>query len=157
MKIVEDDLSGNEIAELLSEHLDQMHSQSPPESIHAMGLQALQGSDAVFWSAWLEKDLAGCGALKPINQCHGEIKSMRTKLVHQRRGVARKMVQHIIDYATEQGMCQLSLETGSNEPFNAARKLYLSMGFHYCEPFGEYSDDPNSVFMTIDLANKTYQ
>jgi len=35
--------------------------------------------------------------------------------------------------------------------FEPARRLYAASGFSYCEPFGDYVKDPNSVFMTIEL------
>jgi putative acetyltransferase len=44
---------------------------------------------------------------------------------------------------------RLSLETGTAEAFIPARKLYESFGFAYCGPFGDYNEDPNSVFMTL--------
>jgi putative acetyltransferase len=48
----------------------------------------------------------------------------------------------------------LSLETGSHEAFKPAQRLYESFGFAYCGPFGEYMEDPNSVFMTMRLSAK---
>jgi putative acetyltransferase len=45
----------------------------------------------------------------------------------------------------------LSLETGSMQAFAPAQRLYESFGFTYCGPFGEYAEDPNSVFMTMRL------
>jgi putative acetyltransferase len=35
--------------------------------------------------------------------------------------------------------------------FEPARQLYAACGFNYCEPFGDYANDPNSVFMTMEL------
>ncbi|MCY8140428.1 GNAT family N-acetyltransferase, partial [Bacillus inaquosorum] len=46
---------------------------------------------------------------------------------------------------------RLSLETGSMASFEPARKLYEGFGFQYCEPFADYVEDPNSVFMTKKL------
>lgn len=151
MNIRLDDLQGPEIRHLLNEHLQQMHSQTPAHSVHALDLQQLRGQDVIFWSIWLENDLAGCGALKALTPHHGEIKSMRTKAEHRGKGIGRIMVQHIIDEARRQGMQQLSLETGACSHFVAARGLYFSCGFRYCGPFADYVEDPNSVFMTLYL------
>lgn len=90
-----DDLSGPEIAKLLGDHLEDMHRHSPPESIHALDLQALKSPDIAFWSAWEGGELLGCGALKRLSENHGEIKSMRTATLHIRKGVAAKLLAHI--------------------------------------------------------------
>jgi putative acetyltransferase len=45
----------------------------------------------------------------------------------------------------------LSLETGAMPEFARARAFYARHGFEYCVPFAEYTDDPNSVFMTKNL------
>ena len=146
-----DDLSGPEIRALLREHLDSMHSLSPPESVHALDLDCLRRPEVTFWSAWSQGELMGCGALKELDARHGEIKSMRTSGAHRRSGVARAMVRHIIAEARTRGYERLSLETGSLPAFVPARRLYASFGFSYCGPFADYVLDPNSVFMTRRL------
>lgn len=149
MEIKIDDLTGPEVAELVGEHLQGMLLNSPPESIHALNLEGLRKPEITFWSAWEGKELVGCGALKELDGQHGEIKSMRTSASHLRKGVAKRMLQHIIEEAKRRGYRQLSLETGSMDAFGPARRLYASFGFQYCQPFSDYIEDPNSVFMTI--------
>ena len=149
MDIKIDDLTGPEVAELVGEHLHGMSLNSPPESIHALNLEGLKKPEITFWSAWEGKELVGCGALKELDGQHGEIKSMRTSASHLRKGIARRMLQHIIEEAKRRGYRQLSLETGSMDDFEPARRLYASFGFQYCQPFSDYTEDPNSVFMTI--------
>lgn len=151
MVIKVDDLSGPEVAELIREHLHGMKLHSPPESIHALGLESLRQPEITFWSAWEGDQLAGCGALKELDGLHGEIKSMRTSSAHLRKGVARRVLQHIMEEAKRRGYRRLSLETGSMAAFEPARRLYASEGFQYCEPFADYKEDPNSVFMTMEL------
>ncbi|WP_088071565.1 GNAT family N-acetyltransferase [Gottfriedia luciferensis] len=151
MEIKVDDLTGIEVTQLIGEHLQGMTQHSPPESIHALNLDGLKKPDITFWSIWDQGVLVGCGALKELDQQHGEVKSMRTSSAHLRKGVARRMLQHIIDEARNRGYKRLSLETGSMDAFNPAKKLYSNFGFRYCKPFGEYIDDPNSVFMTLEL------
>ncbi|TDL32669.1 GNAT family N-acetyltransferase [Jeotgalibacillus sp. S-D1] len=151
MDIRLDDLSGSQVEGLLTEHLHQMSLHSPPGSIHALDAEALKKPDITFWSAWEGLELAGCGALKELNEKHGEVKSMRTSSLYLRKGVARKLLQHILAEAKRRGYTQISLETGSMKAFEPARKLYESFGFHYCEPFADYNEDPNSVFMTKEL------
>jgi putative acetyltransferase len=151
MNIKTDDLSGSEIYELLQEHLQSMRRHSPPESIHALDIEALRKPEITFWSVWDGGELLGCGALKEIDFQHAEIKSMRTSSLHLRKGVAKNLLDYIIKEAKRRGYSQLSLETGSMEAFEPARKLYANFGFRYCEPFADYVEDPYSVFMTREL------
>jgi putative acetyltransferase len=151
MQIRIDDLAGAEIRALLAEHLNSMHELSPPESVHALDVTALLKPDITFWTVWSEGDLLGCGALKELSPRHGEVKSMRTASAHRRKGVARAMLEHIIAEARRRSYARLSLETGSMLAFEPARRLYESFGFKYCGPFADYTEDPNSVFLTRAL------
>jgi putative acetyltransferase len=151
MDIRLDDLQGPEIVELIREHLQSMAEQSPPESVHALGLEALRLPDVTFWSVWSDSELMGCGALKQLNAQHGEIKSMRTAARHRRKGVAAHLMRHLLAEAKQRSYRRLSLETGSQDSFAAARNLYAGFGFQYCAPFADYIEDPNSVFMTKEL------
>jgi putative acetyltransferase len=146
-----DDLQHPAIHALLNEHLQNMYELSPLESVHALDLEKLRVPDITFWTIWENEVLLGCGALKELDQKHGEIKSMRTPRTHRRRGAGRAILTHIIEVAKERSYERLSLETGTAEAFIPARKLYESFGFTYCDPFGDYTDDPNSVFMTLWL------
>ena len=151
MRIEVDDLSRPEIHALLNEHLQSMHELSPPESVHALDLEHLRRPGITFWSAWDGSVLLGCGALKELDPKHGEIKSMRTPNTLRRRGAGRAMLAHIIAVARSRAYERLSLETGSMQAFKPAQRLYESFGFTYCGPFGEYVEDPNSVFMSLRL------
>ncbi len=151
MLIREDDLSGPEIKALLEAHLDLMRSISPPESVHALDLDALRAPEVTFWTLWEGAELLGCGALKQLDPTHGEIKSMHTAQAARRRGVARRMVEHILEEARRRGYRRLSLETGATEDFAAARGLYSGFGFTTCAPFADYVLDPFSAFMTLEL------
>lgn len=151
MEIKRDDLSGSEVVDLINGHLKSMTLHSPPESIHALDLKALRKPEITFWSAWEGDELLGCGALKELDKHHGEIKSMRTATHHLKKGVAKRVLQHIIEEAKERDYQRLSLETGSMAAFEPARRLYAGFGFQYCKPFGDYREDPNSTFMTKEL------
>jgi putative acetyltransferase len=151
MEIRVDDLRGAEITQLVLEHLGRLASLSPPESMHALGLEALRAPAVTFWSVWQGGELLGCGALKEIAAGHGEIKSMRTAQAHLRKGVAARLMQHIVEEAARRGYRRLSLETGSAAAFAPARRLYARFGFRDCGPFTGYVEDPNSVFMKKDL------
>lgn len=146
-----DDLTGTEVKALILEHLKGMSELSPPESMHALNIDGLKKPEVTFWSAWDQGQLAGCGAMKELDSGHGEIKSMRTSSAHLRKGVAKQLLEHIIGEAKRRGYQRLSLETGSMEAFEPARKLYEKSGFEYCEPFADYTEDPLSSFMTLKL------
>ena len=151
MRIEIDDLSRPTIHALLNEHLQSMHGLSPPESVHALDLERLRRPEITFWSAWEGSLLLGVGALKELDATHGEVKSMRTPAALRRRGAGRAILAHIIEMARARGYERLSLETGSHVEFKPAQRLYESFGFQRCGPFGEYTEDPNSVFMALDL------
>ena len=151
MKIEVDNLSRPEIHALLNEHLQSMYELSPPESVHALDLEHLRRPGITFWSAWDGSVLLGCGALKELDPKHGEIKSMRTPNTLRRRGAGRAILAHMIAVARSRAYERLSLETGSMQAFKPAQRLYESFGFTYCGPFGDYVEDPNSVFMSLRL------
>jgi putative acetyltransferase len=151
MTIETDDLSRPQIHELLEEHLAHMRRISPPESVHALDLDRLRRPGITFWSAWSGSKLLGCGALKELDPRHGEVKSMRTPAALRRRGAGRALLATIVATARSRGYSRLSLETGAQAAFAPAHRLYESCGFARCGPFGDYVDDPNSVFMTFEL------
>ena len=153
MDIRIDDLEDSQVHDLLREHLRNMALHSPPESVHALDIDALRGDDITFWAAWEDQELLGCGALKELDAGHGEIKSMRTSAAHLRKGVAKNLLDHILNEAQRRGYTRVSLETGSMAAFEPAQKLYAGFGFTYCGPFADYVEDPYSVFMTKDLAD----
>lgn len=151
MDIRIDDLQGNAIIALLREHKADLALHSPPDSCHALDLNGLRRAEVTFWSVWEAAELLGCGALKELDSAHGEIKSMRTVRGHARRGVATRLMGHILQEARRRGYRRLSLETGSMAVFEPARALYGRFGFEACGPFADYAEDPYSMFMTIAL------
>lgn len=151
MRIIVDDLSGPQIAQLLEEHLQDMRATTPLESKHALDLDALRVPEITFWTVWDDETLVGCGAIKRLDDTHAELKSMRTATDRKRSGVASALLSHIIAEATRMGFTRLSLETGSPDFFEPARRLYQKFGFVFGEPFGDYELDPYSVYLTRTL------
>ncbi|MFD7923091.1 GNAT family N-acetyltransferase [Streptomyces sp. NPDC059740] len=151
MEIVVDDLSGRAIAAFLDEHVRQMRTTTPPESKHALDLDALRGPEVTFWTVLDDGGVVGCGALRRLTPTHAELKSMRTSPARQRGGIASLLLEHIIGEARRTGLARLSLETGSGAFFLPARRLYEKFGFRECAPFGDYGPDPLSTFMTRQL------
>lgn len=151
MEIKIDDLKGKAIAELLEQHHQDMLIHSPPESVHALDLSALQAANVTFYSAWIQGELAGCGALKKLANGEGEIKSMRTSRAFLRQGVAVKILTHILAEAKKSNYKKINLETGTKEAFIPAINLYKRFGFSDCEPFSDYIEDPYSTFMSKNI------
>jgi putative acetyltransferase len=151
MKIIVDDLAGPEIATFLGEHVQEMRSLTPPESVHALDLDALRAPEITFWSVRDDDTLVGCGAIKRLDAGHAEVKSMRTAPSRKRSGIGSLLLEHIIAEASQMGFTRLSLETGADEFFRPAHRLYQKFGFAYCPPFAGYRPDPYSVFMTRTL------
>lgn len=141
-------LADPQVLGLLHEHLATFAQCTPAGSGHALDLTGLRRADISFWTVWDGPTLAGFGALRHLSASHGEIKSMRTARSHLRRGVASRLLEHLIREANARGYSRLSLETGAMDYCGPARRLYASFGFVRCPPFGDYGPDPNSVFMT---------
>jgi putative acetyltransferase len=164
--IDQDDPARDDVSQLLSEHLADMFATSPAESVHALDHSALSAPSITFWTAREDGELLGCGALKVLDSPHGsaehesakhgparygEIKSMRTTASARGRGVATLMLRHILDAARSRDFERIYLETGTEDYFAPARRLYVRNGFTACPPFAGYSLDPNSVFMELRL------
>ncbi|NQY14391.1 MAG: GNAT family N-acetyltransferase [Henriciella sp.] len=141
-----------EFAALIDAHAELMLSLSPPGSCHFLPMEGLRTPDVTVWEMRDGSDLVGCGGLKELSKTHGEIKSMHTLSTRRGAGLGRRMLQHILSEARKRGYTRLSLETGSMDGFIPSRTLYKSCGFELCPPFGDYVEDPNSVFMTFELS-----
>ncbi|MBM7035531.1 GNAT family N-acetyltransferase [Vibrio ulleungensis] len=140
-----------QIISLLEEHLSDMHATSPAESVHALDLTKLSTPDISFYSAWHEDTLLGCAAISQHCDKMAEIKSMRTTQASRNKGVAKALLNHLIETAKNRGYDELYLETGTMDYFKPARALYKSFGFTPCEPFADYQHDPNSTHMVLSL------
>ncbi|MFI2295492.1 GNAT family N-acetyltransferase [Isoptericola sp. NPDC019571] len=149
-----------DVRALLAEHLADMYATSPAESVHALDLTALLAPAVTFLTARDDDGtLLGCGALSELRPTtaasagQGEVKSMRTAGPARGRGVAGAVLERLVALARERRYASVSLETGPQEYFAAARRLYARHGFVPCGPFGSYSPDPCSVFRTLDLTD----
>jgi putative acetyltransferase len=149
--VVRGGLDDPRVQAVLEYHVTTARAETARGSAHALDLDALKSSDITFWSAWDGEAVLGVGALKRLSAAHGEIKSMHTAEAHRGAGVGSTILTHIIEFARLAGMTRLSLETGSWDYFKAARAFYKQHDFVECAPFGDYTADPNSVFMTLDL------
>lgn len=154
MRIAVDDPWRADVLALLEEHLADMYATSPPESVHALDPGALDAPGMTFWTLREDGVVLGCAALKELEPGHGEVKSMRTATAARRRGVAARLLDHVVGEARARRLARLSLETGSQDFFAPARALYASRGFVECEPIPGYAPDSHSVFMTLPLVEE---
>jgi putative acetyltransferase len=151
IQILQANLDDPRVVELIENHVTAARRQTAPGSAHALNLSGLRSPDVSVWVAHRGGDIVGTGALKILSEVEGEVKSMYTSPSARRLGIARIMLSHIIDTARNDGVRRLSLETGSWQYFHPARALYAAFGFVECDPFGEYREDSNSVFMTLSI------
>lgn len=140
-----------DLALLFQRHTAEMHADTPPESIHMMPRETLVSPEIDFFVLRRDGVPVGMAALKWLDPAHGEIKSMHILADARGAGLSRLMLDRLIDHARRAGLTRLSLETGAQSSFAAARGLYARGGFVECPPFGAYRADPNSVFMTRTL------
>ena len=150
-EIAVDDPRAPDVRALIERHLAFANEHSPPEDVHAFGIERLVDPAITFFSYRRHGELLGVGALKRLDEHHAEIKSMHTAEAARGQGVARAVLDHLLAIARERGFKRVSLETGTMAAFAAARTLYTARGFRPCEPFGDYFDSPNSVCMTLRL------
>ena len=141
-----------EIAGLISRHLTLMRASSPACSVHAMEATDLAEAGALFVAAF-DGDLpVAMGALKPLSQNHGELKSMHVLSERRGEGFAAAILARLLAEARALGIKQVSLETGSQDAFAPARAFYVRHGFVECDPFEGYGPDPASMFFTRSVA-----
>ncbi|MCE2737613.1 MAG: GNAT family N-acetyltransferase [Rhodobacter sp.] len=139
---------GADLGLLMQRHTAEMHADTPPESIHMMDAAQLAQPGIAFFVMRDTGVAVAMGAFKRLDGTHAELKSMHVLAEVRGRGLSRLMLTHLIAEAKAAGLVRLSLETGSQEMFRPARRLYEKSGFTECPPFEDYVDDPNSVFMT---------
>jgi putative acetyltransferase len=141
-----------ELSLLFERHTADMHAETPPESIYMMDKGALAAPGIRFFVMRDGGQPLAMGAIKRIDDTHAEIKSMHVLHEARGRGLSKAMLDHLMTAARADGFTRLSLETGIQSTFVAARALYAKAGFDRCSAFEGYWNDPNSVFMTKALA-----
>lgn len=149
--ILPDDLNDPRVLDLLSLHLEEMHSWSPPESVHALPPEKLRADDVAFFAAWEGERLAAVGALKALGADRGELKSMRAAPEYRGKGAGEAILHHLLAEARARGYRWVGLETGRPAPFQPAQSLYRKHGFAECAPFGNYVSDGFSLCMEKHL------
>ena len=117
----------------------------PAESHHGIAIEELLEPGVVFALARTpDGDAAGCGAFV----AHGEWAELKRMYVQpglRGRGVAQAVLAFLEAEALARGIAVMRLETGNLQP--QALRFYERAGYVRRGPFGDYDDDPHSVFM----------
>ena len=153
LKSIEGNFNHPEVNELLTKHFIELRAASPVGSAHVLDIQGLKVNSIKFWSLWENEKLLGCGALKFLDNGHGEFKSIRVHDSFRKKGNGIKIIKHLIDEAKKLNISRLSIETGAGDFFKPARKLFKQCNFEPCEPFAHYKDDKNSIYLTKLIHN----
>ena len=151
MKSIENNFENPEVNDLLKKHFIELRSVSPAGSTHVLDIPGLKIPSIKFWSLWENDELVGCGALKFLDDNHGEFKSIRIADQFRKNGLGIKIIDHLINEAKKLNIKKISVETGSGDFFLSARKLFKKCGFEPCEPFAHYKEDPNSCYFSMNL------
>jgi len=138
----------DELAHVLQAHWIFCTSSTPIEHVYALDASKLFSPDITVFGARIDGELVGVGAMRKLDQLHGELKSMHTLAKSRGSGVGKAMVAYIEDFARSSGIERVSLETGTNEAFRPARQLYKSLGYQSCEAFGDYVLSEDNTCMT---------
>jgi len=153
IKSIEGNFNHPEVNELLTKHFVELRAASPEGSAHVLDIPGLKVPSIKFWSLWENNKLMGCGALKFLDNDHGEFKSIRVHDHFRNKGFGIKIIKHLIEEAKKLKIKRLSIETGAGKYFNPARKLFKSCNFEPCAPFAHYKEDVNSIYLTKLISN----
>ena len=153
IKSIEGNFDHPEVNELLTKHFIELRAASPEGSAHVLDIPGLKTPSIKFWSLWENDKLMGCGALKFLDKDHGEFKSIRVHDDFRNKGNGIKVIDHLIYEAKKLDIKRISIETGSGNFFEPARKLFKKCKFEPCEPFAHYKVDINSLYLTKLINN----
>ncbi|HET9528357.1 MAG TPA: GNAT family N-acetyltransferase [Pyrinomonadaceae bacterium] len=123
----------------------------PAQSRHAYSVEKLLRERVVFFVTRYEGQLAGCGGIKMFGSEYGEVKRMFVRPEFRGKGLGKAMLRHLAEYARSNDAKLLRLETGIYEV--EAIGLYERFGFQRRAPFGEYFEDPLSVYFEMNIEN----
>ncbi|WP_428961613.1 GNAT family N-acetyltransferase [Micromonospora fluostatini] len=136
-----------DVADLLRRSEEYAHSLYPAQSVHMLPVDELRGPRVRFLVARDAADggLLGCGAVARVDDTYAEVKRMFVAPGARRRGIGLAILAALEEWAREAGVPLVRLETGTSQP--EAVGLYRRLGYVERGRFGDYPDDPLSIFM----------
>ena len=153
LKSIEGNFDHPEVNKLLTKHFIELRAASPEGSAHVLDIPGLKVPTIKFWSLWESEKIFGCGALKFLDNEHGEFKSIRIHDDFRNKGYGIKIIDHLIYEAKKLDIRRISLETGAGKFFDPARRLFKKCNFERCQPFAHYKEDLNSLYLTKLINN----
>lgn len=129
---------------LIEELETELAGKYPSESRHGYSIEKLLKQNVAFFVTRLNGVAAGCGGIQLFGKEYGELKRMFVNPSFRGKGLAKLMLDHLANYAKENGVHLLRLETGIYQ--RDAIALYENWGFTRIPPFGEYKPDPLALF-----------
>jgi putative acetyltransferase len=133
-----------EAMELIAELDAYLTPMYPAESRHGFSVEKLLREGVAFFVLRHEQEAVACGGIKLFGTEYGEVKRMYVRPSHRGQGFGRQLLDHLAEYSRQQGVNLLRLETGIYQ--TEAIGLYERFGFARIGPFGEYREDPLSIF-----------
>jgi putative acetyltransferase len=125
-------------------------SLTPEEANFSMSVEEMDGPETTLFVARVNGEIAACGALYRHGGGIAELKRFYSRPDFQGRGLARRILDQVIDLARTEGFRELVLETGYN--YDAAKRLYSGAGFELCGPVLDYPDSEFSIFYRKPLS-----
>jgi putative acetyltransferase len=144
-----DDPTSPESRELIARLDEYQQGLYPAESNHLLPVEALRQPEVIFLTASVDGRVAGCGAFVRRGQEYAEIKRMFVLPQFRGLGLGRRLLDEIESMIRAAGLTLARLETGVRQP--EALGLYEKAGYRRRDRFGDYPDDPLSVFMEKEL------
>ena len=139
------------VVALVAESDTYLEALYPPESNHAESLESLVHRQCAFFVGTIDRETVACGAVKiSKDDCdYGEIKRVFVRESHRGQQLATAVMACLERHLLGLGITTARLEAGPKQP--AALSFYRSLGYVERGPFGEYKEDPLSVFMEKEL------
>lgn len=97
------------------------------------------------------QDAIGCVAVKRLDASTALVVRLFVKLGYRGEGIARKLVAAALEFVGERRYQRVVLDTDKDR-LHAAYKLYRSLGFTECEPYGPV-DYESPTYMELHLNN----
>jgi len=145
ISIIKERPDSDDAVQLISELDAQLTSHDyPEESRHAFSVDRLIKENVTFFVTRIHGNPAACGGLKLFDTEYGEVKRMYVRPAYRGQRLGIEMLDHLADHSRANKVFLLRLETGIFQ--KDAIGLYEKYGFQRRAPFGEYKEDPNSVY-----------
>ncbi len=142
--IVEERPDTPDAVQLIAELEAVLSPMYPQESRHGYSVEKLIREGVAFFVTRHDGAPAGCGGIQLYGTEYGEVKRMYVRPEFRGLGLGKLMLDHLAAYARQRGVTVLRLETGIHQ--TDAIALYERYGFQRRPPFGEYREDPLSVY-----------